>query len=59
MKPAQVRKFLVAAVAALSQALALGMLPSPYDKYVMCALSVAAAYGVYKVPNKEKAPVAE
>lgn len=53
--PAEVRKFLVAAFAALSQALALGLLPEPYDKYVMCVLAVAATYGVYKVPNKVEA----
>lgn len=51
MKPAEVRKFLVAVATGLSQALALGLLTEPYDKYVMCVLAVAGAYGVYKVPN--------
>ena len=51
MKPAEVRKFLVAVATALSQALALGLLSSPTDKYAMCVLAALGAYGVYKVPN--------
>lgn len=51
MKPAEVRKFLVAVATGMSQALALGLLPSPYDKYVMCVLAILGAYGVFAVPN--------
>ena len=55
MKPAEVRKFLVAVATGISQALALGILPSPTDKYAMCVLAALGAYGVYKVPNDELA----
>lgn len=55
MKPAEVRKFLVAVATGLSQALALGLLPSPYDKYAMLCLAVLGSYGVWRMPNEAPA----
>lgn len=53
MRPAEIRKALVAAATGLSQALALGFLPEPYDKVALLVLAVLGAYGVYAVPNKK------
>lgn len=52
MSPTEVRKFLVAAATGLTQALSLGLLPSPFDKYAVLCLSVLGAYGVFAVPNE-------
>lgn len=55
MSPAEVRKFLVAVATGLTQALSLGLLPSPYDKYVVLCLAVLGSYGVFAVPNEKSA----
>lgn len=51
MKPAEVRKFLVAVATGLSQAVTLGLFEGNAEKVVLCVLTVLGAYGVYKVPN--------
>ena len=48
----QVRKALVAFATALSQALAMSLIPQPYDKYALLVLSVLGVYGVFKVKNE-------
>ena len=51
----QVRKALVAFATALSQALAMSLIPQPYDKYALLLLGVLGVYGVFKIPNKKVA----
>jgi hypothetical protein len=48
---AQVRKFLVALVAAAAQAINLGLVPDRYKPYVGVAVALLGALGVYAVPN--------
>ena len=55
----EVRKALVAVATALSQALAMSLIPEPYDKYALLLLAVLGVYGVFKVPNGEAVPNGE
>lgn len=45
------RKFLVAVTGALSQVLAVGILPSPWDHRAQVVLAVLTALAVYLTPN--------
>jgi hypothetical protein len=45
------RKAGVAVVGLIAVALAMGLLPDPWDKVATAILAVATYYGVYKVPN--------
>ncbi len=49
---ATVRKFTVAALTAATTAVALGLAPSPWDKWVAVAAAGLGAIGVYIVPNE-------
>ena len=57
VRPAEIRKAIVYACVLVGQLLALGLLPSPWDKYATAALGVAALAGIYKVPNDPPKPV--
>jgi hypothetical protein len=46
-----VKKFLVAAVTGATNALALGLLPEPWDKWTVVGASVLGAWGVFAVKN--------
>lgn len=46
------RKLIVALVGALSQALALGLLPAPGDHWAAVVIALATAAGVYATPNQ-------
>ena len=48
----QLRKALVAVATLLSQALAMSLIPEPYDKYALLVLGVLGAYGVFQVKNE-------
>lgn len=56
MNLASIRKFLAALTGAVAVAVANGLLPAPWDKWVSGALAVATAFVVYLV-NNEPAPV--
>lgn len=45
------RKYAVALAAAITEALALGLLPSPFDKYAAAVLAFLSAAGVRAVSN--------
>lgn len=45
------RKGVIAAVTGLAAIASLGILPSPYDKYVATILLIANAIGVHQVSN--------
>ena len=45
------RKALVAVAGLAGQALVLGLIPAPYDKYVSVILAALTALGVYAAPN--------
>ena len=53
MRPAHVRKFLVAVATAITQAIVLGLFSDPYDKYAILVLAFLGAYGVFAVPNDD------
>jgi hypothetical protein len=55
-EPPQVYKALVALATAISEALALGLVPAPYDKWAVVTLAVLGAYGVFRVPNAPLEP---
>jgi hypothetical protein len=55
VNPHEVRKALVAAATVLSQALAMSLVPAPYDKYALLVLGALGAFGVFKVPNRKVA----
>lgn len=57
-KLAPYRKVAVAVVATVAQAVSLGLIPDPYNKYAFAVLAVAEAVGVYHAPN-DTAPAAE
>lgn len=59
LNPKEVRKALVAFSTLLSQALAMSLIPEPYDKYALLVLGVLGVYGVFRVPNKEAVPNGE
>lgn len=46
-----IRKFIVAAIAAAGTAVSLGVLPEEYNKYVAVAVAFLGALGVYVAPN--------
>ena len=48
---AEIRKAVIAVVAAVGEAASLGLLPDPWSKYAAVVLAAAASYGVFKVPN--------
>ncbi len=48
---ATVRKFTVAALTAATTAVALGLAPSPWDKWVAVAAAGLGVFGVWAVPN--------
>lgn len=52
MKPAQVRKALVAVATGVTQAISLGLLEGDVEKVVLCVLAALGAYGVYAVENE-------
>lgn len=52
MKPAEVRKFLMAVGLGLSEAVAYGLLEGTAEKVALCVLAALGAYGIYRVPNK-------
>jgi hypothetical protein len=45
------RKAGVAALGTIAVALAMGLLPDPWDKVATAVLAVATYFGVYRVPN--------
>lgn len=54
MKVAEIRKAVVAGATALSTALALGLVPSPWDQWTAVLFAALGVYGVYAVPNEPK-----
>jgi high-affinity Fe2+/Pb2+ permease len=55
IKPAEVRKALVAAATGVSELVTLGVVPDPAVPYVMAALAALGVYGVYAVKNQPAA----
>jgi hypothetical protein len=53
MKPAEIRKALVALATFLASLVAYGVVPEPAVPYVLAALAALGTYGVYAVPNAE------
>ena len=53
MKPAEIRKALVAAATFASSLVAQGVVPAPYVPYVLAFLAMLGTYGVWAVPNAE------
>lgn len=51
---AEVRKALVAFVSALTTAVAVGLVPDPYNKWALIVVVVLGTFGVYAVPNTEQ-----
>lgn len=51
IKAAQVRKAAAAAVTAISEAIALGLLDGTAEKVALCVIAAAGVYGVWRVPN--------
>lgn len=49
--PVNYRKFLVALATLLANLLALGLVPAEAQPYVITALNVLGAFGVYRLPN--------
>ena len=54
MKPAEIRKALVALATFVASLLAQGVFPDAYVPYVLAGLAILGTYGVYAVPNAEK-----
>lgn len=52
MKPAEIRKALVAAATFATSLVAQGVVPDPAVPYVTAALACLDVYGVYAVPNR-------
>ncbi len=48
---AKYRKFIVAGAGFAAEALVLGLVPAPYDKWVTIGLAALTALGVRQVPN--------
>lgn len=53
---ARYRKAIAAAVGALAEIVALGVLPEQYQSWATTLIAVATAAGVYAVPNEPPAP---
>lgn len=53
MKPAEIRKALVAAATFLASLIAQGVIPEQYVPYVLGLLAVLGTYGVWAVPNAQ------
>jgi hypothetical protein len=51
--PKQIRKALVGAATFVTQAIALGLVPDPYDKWSFAALSALGTYGIFAVRNDD------
>lgn len=53
MKPAEIRKALVAGATFLASLVAQGVVPDEYVPYALAFLALLGTYGVYAVPNAE------
>lgn len=56
MKPAEIRKALVALATFVVSLVAQGVVPDPAVPYVLAALALLGTYGVYAVPNAATPP---
>lgn len=54
MKPAEIRKALVAAATFLASLIAQGVVPDAYLPYAFGVLAILGTYGVYAVPNADR-----
>lgn len=50
---AEVRKFMVGLATAAGEAITLGVFAGDVSRWVAIGLSVAGAYGIYRVPNAD------
>lgn len=57
MNIAEIRKFVSAAVGVAVGAVALGLAPDPWDKWIPLIAGFLAALGVYRFPNDKPAVV--
>lgn len=51
-KIASAKKALIGVASIVSALLALGLIPTPYDKYAAAALGILGSYGIYAIKNK-------